>query len=280
MRLLLLLLSLIGLNTYAQTTQYEQTDSIKIVQLLDDASKQPSDENMMIFFARQLKGIPYVAKTLERNKEERLVVNTRELDCTTYVENVLALYLCHKNNKLRFEDFCEYLRLVRYKNGEISYINRLHYFSYWIEDNVRMGYVKHIEEKNPPFSGRQKLALNFMSTHPSAYPMITNAPEGIKQIRNMEKELSGNVYRYIPKDKIQNTKLLRSCIKDGDILAMLTNRKGLDTSHIGIAVWKDDGLHLLNASSIRKKVVEESMTLQAYMQRQRSQIGIRVVRCN
>jgi hypothetical protein len=59
---------------------------------------------------------------------------------------------------------------------------------------------------------------------------------------------------------------------------MITNKKGLDTSHIGIASWHKDGLHMLNASSVHKKVIEEPMTLFKYMQKHPSQIGVRVVR--
>ncbi len=71
---------------------------------------------------------------------------------------------------------------------------------------------------------------------------------------------------------------MRETIKTGDIIAILTNKKGLDTSHIGIAVWKKDGLHLMNASQIHKKVVIEPMLLQNYMKKHPSQIGIRVCR--
>ena len=35
-------------------------------------------------------GKPYVAHTLEINDEEQLVVNLEEVDCTTFVEYVLA----------------------------------------------------------------------------------------------------------------------------------------------------------------------------------------------
>ena len=41
---------------------------------------------------------------------------------------------------------------------------------------------------------------------------------------------------------------------------------------------RDGRLHLLNASSLRKKVVEEPQTLYQYMQGQRNQLGIRLVR--
>ena len=56
------------------------------------------------------------------------------------------------------------------------------------------------------------------------------------------------------------------------------SKQGLDTSHIGIAVWHADGLHLLNASQIRHKVVEEPMTLAVYMSKHPKQTGIRVIR--
>ena len=46
---------------------------------------------------------------------------------------------------------------------------------------------------------------------------------------------------------------------------------------LGFAVWHKDGLHLLNASQLHKKVVEEPMTLEQYLSRHPSFTGIRVV---
>ena len=70
-----------------------------------------------------------------------------------------------------------------------------------------------------------------------------------------------------------------SDIRDGDIIAITTSKAGLDVSHVGFAVWGKDGrLHLLNASSIHKKVILEPMTLYQYMQKHPSQTGIRVIR--
>ena len=85
--------------------------------------------------------------------------------------------------------------------------------------------------------------------------------------------------RYIPRvnlNKGRQTPL--GLIKDGDILAIVTRKQGLDTSHIGFALWGKDGkLHLLNASQIHKKVVSEPMTLFEYMGKHPSQLGIRVI---
>ena len=110
--------------------------------------------------------------------------------------------------------------------------------------------------------------------------MLKNNPEMVKPIAQMEQRLSGKTYMYISKGDIKNTRLLRSVIHDGDIIAIITKKKGLDTSHIGIAVWHKDGLHMLNASQIHKKVMEEPMTLHDYMQKHPSQVGIRIARIN
>ena len=235
-------------------------------------------QRLLIYIARDFRGIPYVAKTLEDNNKETLVVNMRQLDCTTYVENVLAVYECVKNNKTTFADYKNYLRLIRYAGGKVSYTTRQHYFTEWIEENTKEGFVSEVKGQNPPFSAKQTLAIDFMSTHIDLYPMLNNNVEMRKPIAEMEHRLSGKTYRYIPKSKIKNTRLLRSTIHDGDIIAIITKKKGLDTSHIGIAVWHKDGLHLLNASQIHKKVVEEPMTLYQYMQKHPSQLGIRIVR--
>lgn len=235
----ILLLSF-SITIKAQDVQYQPNDSIKIEQWLKQGAQQKENRNMMLYFARLLKGIPYVAKTLEVNSTEKLIINTRELDCTTYVENVLALYLCHKNKQTRFANFCTYLRLIRYHNGEVSYGKRLHYFTEWIVDNVRMGYVRPVAVNQPPFTAKQFVNLHFMTSNTHLYPMMHHRPEVKKAIREMEKQVSGKSYLYIPKDSILNTPLLRSAIHDGDIIAMLTSKKGLDTSHVGIAVWQSD----------------------------------------
>lgn len=279
--LLLITLALASLtaNGAAPTTpQYTRTDSLKVVKLIREASELPASTNRMVYVARRLKSVPYVAKTLENNEQERLVVNLRQLDCTTYVETVLAIVECARQGRLRFADFCEQLRLIRYKGGEVDYTTRLHYFSLWIDDNWRIGYVEEIGEPDPPFSARQRLQIDYMTKHPEQYPMLNGKPATIERIARMENTLNGREVAYIPKDSIANTPLMRQTVHDGDIIAIVTRKAGLDTSHIGIAVWHKDGLHLLNASMVHKKVVEERRTLFDYMQRNRSQIGIRIVR--
>lgn len=266
-------------HTWAAGPQYTRQDSLKAVQLMKNAASQPSGTNLIIYIAEQLKGIPYVAHTLEPNNNERLIINLRQLDCTTFVEQVAALYLCVKERKTTFADYCKMLQKLRYEGGaEPHYTKRLHYYSSWIEDKKSMDICKEIQSPNPPFTKVQRLSLNWMTTHVNDYRMLKNNPSWVPQIRKMEQKMEGRQYRYIPKEQIKNTRLLRNTIKDGDIIAIITNKKGLDTQHLGFALWHKDGLHLLNASSIHKKVIDEPMTLRTYLYKHPSMPGVRIIR--
>ena len=254
-------------------------DMERIERLLADATKLPKDSNLMLHFGKQFLGVPYVAHTLDRNTvEETLTINTSELDCTTFVENVLALTLCAQRGETKFTDFENQLQQIRYRNGKVEYTRRLHYFTLWIEDNARMGYVTKVESQYMPFTAVQRVKADYMTKHVKDYAMLSAHPEWLEGIKEMESIITGNFFRYIPKKNINNSNILRQTIKNGDIIAILTKKKGLDTSHIGIAVWGKDGLHLMNASSIHKKVVIEPMVLQKYMDKHPSQIGIRLCR--
>jgi len=265
------MLLLTGIHGYAQT----ETDSMFIERVLHESP----DNAGTLYFARQFIGRPYIAHTLEVNDTEQLVVNTRELDCTTLVETVAALTLCRKNNKYNYADYCEQLRKLRYRTGVVDgYPSRLHYFTDWIVDNSRMGYVREIQQTKAPFTAVQTVKVDYMSTHSQAYKALKAHPRLVPTIARQEKSLWGLKFRYIPKAEIKNTALLRSVIHDGDILAITTSKAGLDIAHLGFAVWKEDGLHLLNASQLHHQVVEEPMTFSQYLSKHPSHTGVRVIR--
>ena len=258
-----------------------QTDSTRVVALLQKGAKQPTGICLPLFYAEQLKGTPYVASTLEINQTEQLVVNLRQLDCTTLIETCVALGMTTHQHSTKYEDYCQNLAKIRYRMGKRQgYASRNHYFTQWIKSNEQLGIVKEITSDKPPFIATQHIDLHFMSQHPHLYPMMKNDSIAQKQIRQYEKEASGVTVRYIPRDQLNGRKKgALGIIHDGDILAIVTKKDGLDTSHLGFAKWGKDGkLHLLNASQIHKKVVLEPMTLYQYMSKHPSQLGIRVIR--
>ena len=256
-RYLFLLMTILPLLGYAQEEGgvcYQQSDSLTICRLLDEAHSLPRTTNFPLFFARKFLGIPYVAHTLEVNDDERLVVNTRQLDCTTLVETVTALTLCAYRHLFTWRDYLNALTAMRYRNGRIEdYTSRIHYFTEWITLNMEAGIVREIQAPNPPFSAVQHVKVNYMSQHPKSYKALREHPDYVAAIREMEQQVTGGRFRYIPKQMVRNQALLRQAVNDGN-------------------------LHLLNASMLHKKVVEEPMTLYQYLQQHSTHTGIRIIR--
>lgn len=260
---------------------YQKADSITICRLLSEVRRQPADANIPLFFARQFLGIPYVAHTLETGGDERLVVNTRQLDCTTLVETVTALTQCAYRQQYTWQAYLNALTTMRYRQGVIDrYPSRIHYFTEWITQNAKTGLVTEIQQPNPPFTAVQTVNVNYMSQHPESYKALKEHPDYVPEIRRMEQRVTGQQFRFIPKSRAGRSAELRKVVRDGDIIAITCKKAGLDIAHLGFAVWKNGNLHLLNASQLHRKVVEEPMTLWQYLRQHPSHTGIRIIRIN
>lgn len=278
---LVLLMLIVPLCGWAQTVVYTSEDSLKVEQLLDEGKGMSRGGGRILHFARSFIGVPYVAATLEVGDSERLVVNLRELDCTTFVETVLALEMAAREPEAGFREFVEALRTLRYRQGVVAgYTSRLHYFTDWIDDNTTLGLVEEVTGEEWPFTAVQTLCTDFMSRHPEKYKHLQGHPERTDSIRKQENRLTGRKVRYIPKSLFKEG-CDRLPVRDGDVLALTTRIRGLDVSHLGFAVWMDDGLlHLLNASSQKGRVILDERTLYQYSASLKSQTGMRVVRIN
>ena len=277
------LLFLLWSGAGARALTYTQQDSLRVVELLRDGARQPQGTNLMLYFGHSLLDVPYVGRTLEVNPREELVVNLRELDCTTFVETVLALTLTTRQGGRKWDDYCQTLTRIRYRGGQMKgYVSRNHYFSQWIESNVKLGLISERMGKKDdnyfPFTATQHINVHYMSQHPDLYPMLKGKQDDIARIRRYEEEINGTAVRYIPSRLLGRDRKTLRCVEDGDILALVTSRDGLDISHVGIAEWGGDGkLHLLNASSIYKKVVLDDISLYEYMMKYDHRLGIRAL---
>lgn len=262
---------------------HTEADRKTVERILRTASAQYATwgkEKTILWIARQFIGVPYVAHTLDRADTEQMVINLHELDCTTYVEAVLALSRCAMTGKTSFADYCHEAQMVRYRQGKVGYESRLHYFQWWVADNERKGMIEEISTPKALFTGQQRLRIDYMSTHADSYDMLRQHPERVDSIARQEQEWLGKTVSYIPKSRLQD-KTLRQVVHDGDIIGLVTNKAGLDASHLGIAVWHKDGLYLLNASSLKRngnQVVEPRETLFHYLAGQSHNTGIRVLR--
>ncbi|MEZ4824707.1 MAG: DUF1460 domain-containing protein [Bacteroidia bacterium] len=218
-------------------------------------------------------GTPYVAKTLEIEGEEQLVVELSGLDCTTFLENIVVFSRLARQNRLNYDDYLAELEHLRYRNGkEEGYPSRLHYFSDWIYQNAQKGIVEDVTQA----CGGQPYVkpIQFMSTHTSAYRQLAD-PSFVKEIQATEKEISARNYYYIPKAEIARN---QDKIHSGDLIAITTSIAGLDIVHVGVAVKQNGQTHLLHASTGSMKVEVSEKTLSDYLAGNKSQSGIMVCR--
>ncbi len=239
----------------------------------DDKNTPVSD--LIVKVGTYFKETPYKAATLEINPDdEKLVINLREMDCTTYAENVLAISLTIKDGNPTFVKFVTELQNIRYRDGEIDgYYSRNHYFSDWIFENDPKGIVKSVSQEIAGTPYRK--TINFMSTHPESYLQLKNHPEIQKIIAEREREISMRKTYYIPKEKIGE---VEPKLNDGDIVGITSRVDGLDISHVGILVRKDGKIRLMHASTTAEKVVVSDNSLEEYLLKSKSVTGIMVAR--
>ncbi len=256
---------------------YQPADSIIFSETMKwAAQKHLYKENMgelVLACGKKFLNIPYVGKTLDTQIDEQLIINLRELDCTTFLENMLAFASVVKSKELSFANFCRKLIAFRYRNGTINeYPSRLHYFSDWLHDNQKLGLISIVSETFAHDDWNRK--VDFMTSHAHYYKPLKN-PKFITEIAKSEKEISKRKFKYIPAAKIKNKE---TNIQNGDIIAITTNVQGLDIAHVGFAIRKNNRVHLMHASSAAKKVIVSEKPLAEYIAGIKRQDGIIVAR--
>ncbi|MEZ5073091.1 MAG: DUF1460 domain-containing protein [Bacteroidales bacterium] len=218
-------------------------------------------------------GTPYVAHTLER-EQEVLVINLRELDCTTFGETCLAIARTVKSGDQTFGRYAAELEKIRYRDGTMDgYPSRLHYFCDWIGNNAQKGIVADLSGEIAQFP--LEAGIHFMSTHPDSYAQLKADSTLVPVIAAQEARLNGFTRYYLPEEELAG---LKEQIQSGDILGITTNIDGLAIQHVTIAVWKDDDLHILHASSAAEEVVLSEGTLEDYLAGSKTGTGVMVAR--
>ena len=226
-------------------------------------------------------GTPYLPRTLDPPGPERLVVNLRAMDCVTFVENMLAL--AHFVTEVprgvldqpeqAMLSYQEMIIRIRYRGGRLAgYPSRLHYFTDWLLDNERRGLIEII---TADLGGSvDSEPISFMTSHRDLYPQLVD--EGnLQEIGRAEGHLNAVPRYYIREGELA---AVANQIEDGDILAMATTVAGLDVAHTGIALWKDGGLHLMNAPLVGKSVQISEKRLSDRLLGITSQDGVMVAR--
>ena len=230
---------------------------------------------VVIAIGKSFIGTDYAASTLEKGEKESLVINLSGMDCYTFLESSLALARCIKAGKKTFKDFQKELIVIRYRDGKLNeYPSRLHYFSDWVYDMNRRGIGKDITKEigGIPYSKN----IDFMSAHVEAYKQLHDHPHFVESISLIEKKISMRKNFWIPREEIEKNE---SKIQSGDIIGITANIAGLDISHTGIAIRMIDGrIHLLHSPNVGFKVQITEKPLANYIQGNKKQTGIIVLR--
>ena len=236
-----------------------------------DPWKSASTDSLLEKTALFFLGNPYVSHTLEMEGEEKLVVNLREFDCTTFVESVVALVNTVRSENPHFDIFLRELRRIRYRDNNLrGYASRLHYTSDWLYDNEKKGILKN---RSAGLGGiLEKKNINFMTTHRNAYRQLKSDDVLWQQVQAIEKVVNerGGFY-YLPKENIADKAVI---IPHMSMVAFATDIKGLDVTHMGFAFHERNRLTFIHASSTQKKVVIDQKTLSDYCTGQSSCTGI------
>ena len=107
----------------------------------------------------------YLAMSLDQSGREQLRLDLTQFDCMLFVEQLLSIVSADL-----FDAFAERTRRLRYRNGEISYCTRQHYFHDWVGSAQLQGVLEAYSAW--PGQARLHLSLNFMSSHRDRYPAL------------------------------------------------------------------------------------------------------------
>jgi hypothetical protein len=254
-------------------SQAKDKEILEQVFELYSGEKEATTSALMVKVGRFFLETPYVAHTLE-TEHEQLIINLREMDCTTFAENCLAISRTIQSGNQTFDQFCSELRTIRYRDGNIdAYPSRLHYFCDWIFNNQQKSLVKDMSEEIVQTSFRKQ--INFMSTHAESYRQLKDHAPLVDAIAEQEKLISAREMFFIP---VSHMEEVESKLMDGDIVGITTEIEGIAIMHVGILIRLEGRIHLMHASSKAEEVVISENTLEDYLLNRKSASGIMLAR--
>ncbi|MCK6684576.1 MAG: DUF1460 domain-containing protein [Thermoanaerobaculia bacterium] len=209
--------------------QPEGLDVARVEEILAAAVGHQTLRDRMEFFSSQFIGLPYTLNPLRGSAEtpEVFTASLDGFDCVTYVETVLALSLSSDPG-----EFVEWLRRIRYQNGQIAWEARNHYMMAWLRNNSRAGVVHPVAAEK--LAVRKELLLDLIKGLPAVSTHIWCVPK--RRFAEWEPKLA-----------------------TGDLIFFVSTRTHLDVFHCGILVRKDGRLLLHNAARSRKGVLAQDL---------------------
>jgi len=241
-------------TTYLSDAQTVLTSgSIAILTDIQLRIKGLDPEQRVNLITEKFLGTPYNDNTLNSMAlaQENLIVNLKSMDCMTFIEYTEAL-----KRSDNYDDFINNLKAIRYSEENMSYANRRHFFTDWLQKTD--GTIVDITAVISANSVQVSKNLNLKS-------------DGQRLIKSLP--VTKRIIRYIPMEDIDKTVL--NAIQTGDYIGIYSNKAELDVSHVGIAIRQDGKVYLRNASSLKRHFKVSDTELNRYLQ---GKTGIIVLR--
>lgn len=206
--------------------------------LLHDSSGILDPGERIAYLSSLFLGIDYKEKTFIGSDDtpEELVIDLTGLDCFTFIDYVEAMRISGS-----FPEFTDNLKRVRYREGDVSFDKRNHFFTDWHEYNADL--IKDVtEETGGKIFERITKLLNKKD----------NGTLFVKGVAPVWRDIS-----YIPAGNI--VAVVLSELNTGDYIGFYSNASGLDVSHVGIIIKDGEEVILRHASLTHEKVVDEGL---------------------
>ena len=260
----------------------EQQFDAQNEQILQRAMKSV-DKSMPLteYFFRQLMEGGIATSMTQPQEEEHLIVSLSHVDCTTVMEDVLALALCYRDGRTTLADLKDYYRRMHYLDGVISFATRNHYFTWIMQSAINEGFVERISPDEPafPFTGVMDLQPSYMTRNKHLFRPQMENKDNYAAIALRQQQ--GVRFTYIPRELLnmpQDSEL--GVIHDGDILAVACDQhtwaRGVEVKHLLIAKWIDGKLYFYHAS--KDGLGLSNMDAYTYMKDKFTMIGVAVYR--
>ena len=196
--------------------------------VLSTASGIDDIGDRMQFLSGHFLDTAYAEATLVGDEEttETFVINLERVDCMTFIEYVEAMRL-----SASFDEFKGNLRRVRYKSGIVDYSARNHFFSDWRDCNPDL-----IEDITDRVGGARTVGMiKRLNVKMDGSPFLPGIQPFVREIRYISSVS-------IDPEVIENLEI-------GCYIGIFADSEGLDVTHTGITVRKDNALYLRHASS-------------------------------
>ena len=190
------------------------------------------------YLSKQFLGTPYKELSLigDINTPEVFVINLEGVDCFTLLDYVESM-----RRSFSFNEFRENLRKVRYRGRDVNFKSRNHFFTDWRQFNSNF-----IDDVTVQIGGTKVRSI---------MKLLNQREDGSYYLPGIQ--LKDRLITHLPVDMIDDA-ILRE-LRTGDYIGIYSEKQGLDVSHVGIFIKRENDIFLRHASSLKeyRKVVDQ-----------------------